>query len=165
MAMNIEVRKAKLQDAEAIADFVNSARPGADVNRLAVAERFSQVGFMLAENEDGALVGLVGFQVENLVIRVKDFLISPADERVAVGRELIAAMEQAGVELQTEASFLFLPPNPSQELIQYWESFGYEHRKISDMHRAWREAAVEWDAEGQEAMVKQLREDLTRKPL
>jgi len=161
----IEVRKARFKDAEGIAAFVNRARPEAQVTRLDVAERFSQVGFALAE-VGGELVGMIGYQVENLVVRVRDFLIAPVMDRVAVGQELVALMEQTGIELQTEAAMLFLPDNPSPELIQYWQDFGYEHQPVVDMlHRAWREAATEWNDAQDEAMVKQLREDVTRKPL
>jgi len=164
MTTNVQVRKANLKDAETIANFVNRAHPEAKVTRLSVAERFSQVGFMLAEHE-GEVVGLLGFQVENLVIRVTDFLIAPAVDRVVAGKALVPAMEEAGADLQVEAAILFLPPDPSQDLVEYWKSFGYERRAIADMHRAWREAAAEWDAAKEEVMVKQLREDVTRKPM
>jgi N-acetylglutamate synthase-like GNAT family acetyltransferase len=164
MAGTVQVRKARLKDAESIADFVNAARPDANVTRLSVAERFSQVGFILAE-DDGKMVGMVGFQVENLVIRVTDFLISSAVDRVEAGQAMIAAMEAAGADLQAEASMLFLPANPSAALVEYWQAFGYERHTVADMHRAWREAASEWAPGKEEVMSKQLREDVTRKPM
>ncbi|HNT76144.1 MAG TPA: hypothetical protein PKH77_14105 [Anaerolineae bacterium] len=164
MADNIQVRKARLKDAEAIAAFVNRAHPSAALTRMEVAERFSQVGFMLAE-ADGQVVGLVGFQVENLVIRVTDFLIGPGVDRVATGQALVAAMEEAGSVLQAEAAILFLPPDPSSDLIDYWRVLGYERLSTADMlHRAWREAAAEWNAQQSEAVVKQLRDEVARKP-
>ncbi len=164
MADNVQVRKARLKDAEAIAAFVNRARPGVGLTRMEVAERFSQVGFMLAE-ADGQIVGLIGFQVENLVIRVTDFLIAPGIERVAIGKALSSAMEEAGSVLQAEAAILFLPPDPSPDLVEYWRLLGYERRSTADMlHRAWREAAAEWDAQQNEAVVKQLRDEVARKP-
>ena len=164
MALEVHVRRARLNDAEAIANFVNSARPGNPVVRLDVADRFSQVGFMIAEHE-GRMVGLLGWQVENLVIRVTDFLIAPAIDRVVAGRALIQSMEEEGKLLQAEASILFLPPTPSRDLISYWEMFGYEHRPVSDMYKAWREAAAEWNATSSGVMIKQLRKDLTRRPI
>jgi len=165
MAGAVQIRMARLKDAEAIAGFVNRARPEAQVTRMDVAERFSQVGFALAEAQ-GVLVGLGGFQVENLVIRVTDFLIAPDANRVATGHAMVAAMETAGIDLQTEAAMLFLPKNPSAGLIEYWQALGYERLPVADMrHRAWREAAAEWNDAQDEAMVKQLREDVTRKPL
>lgn len=165
MALEVQVRKARLKDAEMIAKFVNSARPKEEaVTRLDVAERFSQVGFMIAEYRDEA-VGLLGFQVENLVIRVTDFLIAPAIDRVVAGKALVAAMEQAGQELQAEACMLYLPPTPSHELVLYWEIFEYERKPVSSLPRAWREASKEWSSDAIEVMVKPLREDLIRKPM
>lgn len=164
MVIQVQVRKARLKDAETIANFVNSARPIDTVTRLDVAERFSQVGFMLAEYNNEP-VGLVGFQVDNLVIRVTDFLIAPAVDRVIAGKALVSAMEEAGVQLQAESSILFLPPNPSQDLIAYWEVFGYVRRAVKKLPKAWQEAAKEWSVGAVEVMIKQLRIDLTRKPM
>lgn len=164
MAENVEVRRAKLVDAQTIADFVNSARPENQVTRLDVAERFSQVGFLFAEFQD-EVVGLLGWQVENLVVRVTDFLIAPAIDRVIAGRALVTAMEREGLELQAEAAILFLPPDPSPELISYWELFEYEHKPMSALHKAWREAASEWQVGASSVMIKQLREDIVRRPM
>lgn len=164
MAQQVFVRRAKLKDAQTIADFVSRAHPGGSVKRLDVAERFSQVGFMLAES-DGATVGLLGWQVENLVIRVTDFLLSPGVDRAATGQAMVQAMEDEGLFLQAEASILFLPRSPSEELLSYWESLGYERRAVANLPRAWREAAAEWHPDAGEVMIKQLRQDLISKPI
>ncbi len=164
MTANIEVRKAHLRDAERIAEFVNSARTDRQVSQMDVAERFSQVGFMLAEQR-GKIVGLAGWRVENLVVCLTDFLIAPGVDRVATGRMLVTAMEKEGEFLQAEASFLFLPANPSRELIAYWQQLAYTRKTIAELPKAWREAAQEWNPQATEAMIKQIREELIRKPL
>ncbi len=165
MKPEIEVRRGRMKDAQTIADFVNKARPSATpVTRTDVAERYSQVGFLLAEYNQ-QLVGLVGWQVENLVIRVTDFLIAPAVDRVVAGRVLISAMEEEGRQLQCEAAILFLPPNPSADLISYWETFSYEKRAVATLPKVWRDAVTEIRINTQSVMVKQLREDLVRKPM
>jgi N-acetylglutamate synthase-like GNAT family acetyltransferase len=164
MAENVRVRKARLNDARAIVDFVNNARPERQFSPQDVAERFSQVGFLLAEVEMH-VVGMIGWQVENLIIRVTDFLIGPGTDRVTTGRALISAMEDAGDYLQAEAAMLFLPKSPSQSLVDYWAQFGYAREALTGLSKAWREAAVEWNAGATEVMIKHLREDLVRKPL
>ena len=165
MAGKVTVRKARLADAQAIADFANSARPSRQVSATDVAERFSQVGFLLAEDMFGTVVGLLGWQVENLIIRVRDFLIAPGTDREALGQTLVVAMEEAGTFLQAEAAMLFLPANPSQALVDYWQALGYAREALAGFPRAWREAAKEWNTGASEAMIKQLREDLVRKPM
>jgi len=164
MTAEIQVRKARFKDADTIADFVNKARPGSALKRIDVAERFSQVGFVLAESNE-QMVGLVGFQVENLVIRITDFLVAPVADRVAVGRMLIAEMEQNAHQLEAEAAMLFLPANPSRDLLAYWESFGYKYRAVTEMPKVWREAANEWDKTQAGAIVKQIRQDMVRRPV
>jgi len=164
MAVQVQVRRARLQDAQPIADFVNSAYAGHPVTGADVKGRFSQVGFMLAEH-DGHIIGLLGWQVENLVIRVNDFLVAPALDRVIAGRALIEAMEREGLLLQAEAAILLLPLRPSPDLIAYWEIFGYEQREVAALPRAWREAAREWNAEARQVMMKPLRQDLVQKPI
>lgn len=165
----IKVRRARLLDAEAIATFVNAAQgvgPGerARITRRAVAERFGQIGFMVAERES-EILGLLGWQVENLVVRVTDFLLASGGEPLQVGHALIDKMEAEGRDLQAEAVILFLPVNPHPRLIAFWERFGYEFQAVGQLQKAWREAVLERNRDARGAMVKRLREDYTRRPI
>jgi N-acetylglutamate synthase-like GNAT family acetyltransferase len=165
VASKIEVRRAKFSDAQGIADFVNAAQSSAPpVTRIEVAERFGQIGFMIAE-QDGEMVGLLGWQVENLVVRVTDFLISPNVDRIAAGEAMSETIEDEGRELQAEAVLLFMPPNPSPVLVKFWQRFGYTLQGLDELHRTWRNAATEWGIQNQALMVKQLREDLVQRPI
>ena len=156
--LEITVRRAKASDADTIAAFVNRAlaRPAA-VDEQAVIERFGSVGFLLAER-GGVPMGMLGWQAENLVVRVTDLLIWPASERVAVSRVLLAGMEQAAIELQCEAVLFFLPyPSPPQ-VVEFWRAFGYEPRVVADLPKVWQEAAREADTGDDGAvLMKQLR--------
>lgn len=163
MAVEVKVRRANLTDAQSIADFVNASRSTSHVTRNAVMDRFGQVGFLIAL-EGQNILGLLGWQVENLVVRVTDFLLGSTVTHNA-GHALISAMEAEGAVLLAEAAMLFLPPNPSESLIRYWEHIGYSYQKVQDLHRAWREAAAEWNPEAEGVMVKRLREGLTSRPI
>ena len=164
MAVEVKVRRANLADAQSIADFVNASRSSSHVTRNTVMERFGQVGFMIAKKKK-KIIGLLGWQVENLVVRVTDFLLGSTAIRNDTGHALISAMEAEGATLLAEAAMLFLPPNPSESLIRYWEFIGYTYQKVQDLHRAWREAAAEWNPEAEGVMVKRLRESLTNRPI
>lgn len=164
--LEITVRRAKASDADTIAAFVNRALTGqAAVDRLAVIERLGSVGFLLAER-GGDLLGMLGWQAENLVVRVTDLLIWPASERVAVSRVLLAEMEQAAIELQCEAVLFFLPyPSPPQ-VVEFWRAFGYEPRVLADLPKVWQEAAREADTGDDGAvLMKQLRAKRVVHPL
>jgi N-acetylglutamate synthase-like GNAT family acetyltransferase len=162
----ITVRRVRANDAGKIAAFVNRGRRGqAMIGEQAVIQRFGNVGFLVAEQGDN-LVGMVGWQAENLVVRVTDLLILPMPERAEIARALLSDMEQSAVELQCEAALLFLPrPNPPQ-LVQFCSKLGYEAQTVAGLPKAWREAAREVLASDDElVLVKQLREKRVLRPL
>ena len=92
----------------AIAAFVNvaqscaSGKARSQISQRDVAGRFGHVGFLVADR-DGRLAGLLGWQVENLVVCVIGFLIASALDPIVVGRALVAKMEAEGEELLAEA--------------------------------------------------------------
>ena len=163
---DITVRRVRASDAQGVAAFVNSATTGrAAIDRLAVVERLGSVGFLVAEQR-GDIVGMIGWQAENLVARVTDLLIGPVSERVAVGRALFERVEQAAGELQCEAVLLFVPCPASPEVAGFCQALGYEPRLVADLPRVWQEAARETET-GQDGTVwmKQLRARRVVRPL
>ncbi len=163
--IKVEVRRTRLQDINLIAEFINKSRsPIRHLTPLSIAERFGEVGFLLAEYK-GQPVGLLGWQVENLVVRVTDFLIAPAIDRVIAGRALISKMEKSAQQLRAEAAILFLPPHPNQEIIDFWEFFDYTRRPISSLNKNWREVTEEWRHDSEEVMLKVFHERIVHRPL
>lgn len=160
----IRVRRARPSDAERIAAFVSQRRPQAPITPDQVRERLGTVGFLMAEM-DGELVGLLGWQVENLVVRVTDFLIFPARLSLVAGRALLSAMEAAANELMCEAVILVTPRTTPPEVLQFWEAFGYHARDIAGLPRAWREAAREANPLSDQIMLKQLRTERILHPI
>jgi N-acetylglutamate synthase-like GNAT family acetyltransferase len=165
-AREIAVRRAKPSDAGKIAAFVNNAWHGRQkVDDMAVIERFGSVGFLLAER-DSELTGMLGWQAENLVVGLTDFLINPASERVAVGQALLTEMEQYAHELQCEASLLFLPRPSPPALIEFCETLGYASQVVASLPAAWQAAAREGGLRDDEMiMVKRLRERRVLRPM
>jgi len=160
------VRRVRANDVERVANFVGRAlggRDGIDVEK--VIARLGDVGFFLAD-EDGEIVGLIGWSVENLVGRVTDLLVWPSDRREEVGLALFREMEEAAIGLEAEAVVLFLPRSSRSELIDFGKALGYEPQTVADMPRAWRETAYEAGREdGDEILVKQLRSRRVTSPL
>ena len=168
MAQELEtrVRRARVSDAGKIAAFVNLARAGrVEVDERAIIERFGNVGFLLAER-GGHLVGMLGWQVENLVVRVTDLLVWPSSERVVVGRALFAEMERTATELQCEAALLFLRYPSSPQAAEFCKMLGYEPRIVASLPRMWQEAAYEAHVGDDESVwIKQLRADRVVQPV
>jgi len=166
MAQEIVVRRAKPNDADRIAAFVDRAwRGGSRLDRQTIIERFGGAGFLLAER-DGRLIGMLGWRAENLVVRVTDFLVWPASERTAAGRALFSEMEQAAGALQCEVALLFPPQPVPPRLIKFCKTLGYEPKSIASLAKAWREAALEAGLdEGDLVIMKQLRASRTMRPM
>ncbi len=162
----ILVRRARASDLGRIAGFVSRALPGDRVVGVpAVIARLGEVGFLLAE-EDGRLVGLIGWSVENLVARVTDLLIRPSRKRVDVGSALFREMEDAAARLEAEAIVLFVPRGSRPELIEFGRALGYEPRVVGRLPQEWRETAYEAGREDHDEIpLKELRSRRVLRPL
>jgi dephospho-CoA kinase len=114
---------------------------------------------------DGTPVGLVGWQVENLVERTDEVYIDPGQPLSKAMQALLNEVEATSRDLQCEAALLFLPPELSK-LEEVWKSLGYEPRTIESLTvRAWQEAAQETMGEGEAMFFKQLRKDRVLRPV
>jgi N-acetylglutamate synthase-like GNAT family acetyltransferase len=166
LEQEIVVRRAQVGDADKIVAFVNAIWQGRlEIDRMTVVERLGSVGFLVVEH-DGGLVGMLGWQAENLVVRVTDFLVGAVTERVAIGQALLAEMEKAAAELECEVALLFLPRSAPPALIEFYETLGYETQVVADLPKAWHEAALERRLGGDDSvMVKQLRDQRVLRPL
>ena len=162
----VTIRRAKPSDAGKIAAFVNNAwhRPQA-VDEQTVIDRFGTVGFLLAER-DGELIGMLGWQVENLVVGLTDFLINPAAERIAIGQALLAEMERFAQELQCEAALMFLPSPTPRALIEFCETLEYGSQTIASLIPAWQTTARERGlGDDDTVMIKKLSDRRVLRPM
>lgn len=167
-ASGITVKRGMPPVAEAIADFINRMA-GKSLSRMDVMLSFGQKSYLLAYNGE-ALVGLMGFQVENLITRVDELYIAPGSPKAPVIHALVREIEEASKALQSEIGFFFLPATAGEELLQPLAANGYEEAIIKDIKiPAWREAVVDTlEALGnKEAKIlkKQLRKDRVLKPI
>ncbi|MCP4542538.1 MAG: GNAT family N-acetyltransferase [Chloroflexi bacterium] len=162
----ITVRRAKPSDAGKIAAFVNNAWHSAEeINERTVIERFGTVGFLLAER-DNELIGMLGWQVENLVVGLTDFLINPASERITIGQALLADMERFADELQCEAALMFLPHPTPPALIEFCKTLQYESRTIASLVPAWQITARERGlGDDDTVMIKKLSDRRVLRPM
>ncbi len=114
---------------------------------------------------DGGLVGLAGWQVENLVARVSDVYLQPGLALGEAVRVLMDEIEVASRELQSEILLLFLPPHLARHST-VWDALGYNPRTPQDLKvSAWEEAAMESMPVGTVMFFKQLRKDRVLKPV
>jgi dephospho-CoA kinase len=160
-----QVERARLQQAAEIADFVTHHSKGRrSMTREEVVAAFGEKAFLLLKN-DGRLVGMVGWQVENLVARTSDVYLERGISLEKAMSLLMEEVERVSHELQCEVSLLFLPPSLARHAA-VWRNLHYEPRTIQSLGvRAWQEAAEESMPKGTVLLFKQLRKDRVLRPV
>ena len=125
---------------------------------------FGEKAFLLLM-ADKQMVGLAGWQVENLVARTTDLYLEPNLAVDKALKALVADLERASQDLQCEASLLFLPPQlAAQETI--WKELGYARRTPQTLGvQAWQDAALESQPANTILLFKQLRQDRVLRPI
>jgi len=159
------VRRGRPQDADDIARFITHVTHGKKrMTRQDVMAAFGEKAFLLIIRED-EISGIAGWQVENLITRIDElyFVTGLAiDEAIPA---LMDEVETASIELQSEASLLFLPPYLAQH-VGAWRAVGYRPQTVQGLGiRAWQEAALESMPRGASLWFKQLRVDRVLRPL
>lgn len=159
------IEKARPSQAEEIAEFITRMdlnRP--PVTRDDIMAAFGEKAYMLLLRNE-LIVGLVGWQVENLVARTAEVYLEPdipADEALRI---LMEEVERASRELQCEASLLFLPDKLARQ-ESVWRKLHYEQREPQKLGvRAWQEAAEESRPDSAVLLFKQLRVDRVLRPV
>ena len=160
------VKRGKPKHSSSIAELITRLSKGSrKVTASDVMEDFGDKAYMLLE-QDGQLVVLAGWQVENLVARTTDiFLEEHADVKKAL-ETLIKEVENASSELQSEASLIFTMSELSAQ-EELWKQLGYERRTAETLGvQAWQDAATESIQAGSSALFfKQLRQDRVLRPI
>ncbi len=125
---------------------------------------FGEKAFLLLQ-AGPAMVGVIGWQVENLVSRTLDIVIDPSVSPTQALPVLINEMERASKDLQCEASLIFAPPELAQH-DSLWRSLGYERRSPQMLGiLAWQEAAQESMLPDSTLYFKKLRQDRILRPI
>jgi dephospho-CoA kinase len=161
----LAVERAGPRQVNEIAGFITEISKGRRAMSAAdVMAAFGEKAFLLLKIDE-RLVGIAGWQVENLVARVSDVYLEPGLPLGEAVRVLMEAIEVASRELQSEVLLLFLPPHLGRHNA-VWDALGYSPRNPQDLRvNAWEEAALESMPVGTVMFYKQLRKDRVLKPV
>lgn len=129
-----------------------------------VMAQFGDKAYMLLQL-GRQLVGIAGWQVENLVARTSDVYLEANIDMEKALELLIAEVERASSDLQCEASLVFLSPDLAAR-TEIWKKLGYEARTSAQLGvQAWQDAVEESKPEGTALFFKQLRQDRVLRPI
>jgi len=162
---DIVVRRAKRTDAPAIATVIAAAsgRRLTPTPEEALEWLYTK-GYWVALQGD-AVVGVVGWQAENLIASIEDFYLAPIGHWQQVAEALLKTIEQEANLLSCEVALLGLPQGTPEPLVAFLAEHGYQVQPLDDLIRAWREAAEEFVDETMILLVKKLRERRIMRPL
>jgi dephospho-CoA kinase len=162
--VEIAIQRGGPKLAEAIAKFINQ-HEGLSLGRTDVLVRFGQKAYMLAYAGD-RIIGLAGWQVENLIARTDEFVIATDAPIERTVKSLLGSVEKASNELQAEISLMFLKNNTQGGIRRAVLTSGYEQQIPADLNVPdWREAAEESQPPETYLVVKRLRADRVLKPV
>lgn len=159
------VQRGRPRDSASIAAFITQLSGGTyPQSQEDVMAAFGEKAFLLLM-ADQKLVGVTGWQVENLVARTTDLFLDPNVPAERAIKTLVGEVEHASQDLQCEASLLFLSPQlAEQESI--WNELGYTSRTPQTLGiQAWQDAALESQPPNTVMLFKQLREDRILRPI
>lgn len=159
------VQRGRPKNSQDIAELITRLSKGKrKVNADDIMADFGDKAYMLLQF-DGKLVGLAGWQVENLVARTTDiFLEEHINPQMAL-ETLIKEVEHASSELQSEVSLIF-PVDGLAAQESLWQQLGYERRTPETLGvQAWQDAAKESFITGSILFFKQLRTDRVLRPI
>lgn len=161
----IQIKRGGPRDSKQIAELMtkfstNGKKYSQDDIMAALGEK---AFLMLSVGE--TLVGVIGWQVENLIARTTDIIISPAIQLDKALPVLLSEIEQASRDLQSEASLIFVQPELAMS-DKLWKKMGYDQRTPHALGvLAWQEAAEETMPRGTVMFFKQLRQDRVLRPI
>ena len=162
---NLGIKRGKPQDAGAIAAFLNRlSGNGSGLTADDIMAQFGEKAYMLLLL-DRRLVGIAGWQVENLVVRTTDIYLEPGvDIHKALGM-LMHEIEVVSSDLQCEASLVF-PKTALASDAGIWEGLGYKTRTPEELAvEAWSDAAKESMPSDTTLLFKQMRQDRILRPI
>ncbi len=164
VAGEVSIRRATLQHAGDLARFLSreQERPVTPDEMLL---RLGQKAYMLAY-VDAQIVGLAGWQVENLITRVDEFVVAQGAPAGQIAARLVQTIEDASRDLQAEIALLFLGQDVPEKVRQAMFEAGYEVKSAAELKVPdWREAAEEAAPPNSIMVFKRLREDRVLRPI
>ena len=165
-AGNFVVVRGRPRNSESIAQLINRLSKGRKkLSGDDIMASFGDKAYMLLQLQD-QLVGIAGWQVENLVARTTELYMENGVDTPTGIEMLVSEVERASGDLQCEASLIFPTPELAA-LDSVWKKLGYEPRTPAALGvQAWQDAAAESMPQGNNILLfKQLRQDRVLRPI
>lgn len=162
---DVTIRRAKRQDLQAMSQLIAKTTHGLinpDLNQMMEA-LFSRAYIVALVGE--YMVGVAGWQTENLIAGLQDFYVLRDDMWLTVGKKMLDKIHEEINSLSCEVAMVFVLNQVGPKPVQFFESQGYEQSESKDLGYMWKDAAMEWQPENSCLLYKKLREQRIMVPM
>ncbi|MBK9125579.1 MAG: dephospho-CoA kinase [Chloroflexi bacterium] len=164
-ALQVGIKRGMPTNADRIAAFMTHVT-GKPVNRMDVMLSFGNKSFLMAHDQHEDVLGIMGWQVENLITRCDELVLKPNVPVKPVIDAFVKAVEEFSRELESEVGFVFLPMDVAKDVPAAFAVNGYQTVTINQITvPAWREAVTEAGGNSLLVLEKRLRKDRVLKPI
>ena len=161
----ITIRRAKRADLDSMAELLTTGTRGAfQPNISEMMEALFSRAYMIAIY-DAQMIGMIGWQTENLVAGLQDFYVRNDDLWSNVGQEMLERVHEEINNLSCEVALFFVVDQAGRKPVEFLEGQGYEVAKSESLIPDWKEAAVEWQPDNSVLLVKKMREQRIMVPM
>ncbi len=162
---DVSVRRAKRADLEAMTKLIAIGTKGAlapDIGQM-MESLFSRAYLVAVAND--YVVGIAGWQTENLIAGLQDFYMLRDDLWPSVGKQMLDKIHEEIDSLSCEVSLTFVMEQAGPKPIEFFESQDYQQIEGKNLGYMWKDAAVEWQPENSVLLYKKLREQRIMVPM
>jgi dephospho-CoA kinase len=161
----ITIRRAKPNDLGTIAQLIKDGSNGAlarDPSEMMEA-LFSRAYLVAQAGQH--VVGVAGWQTENLIAGVQDVHVLRENLWDSVGPKMLEMIHKEVDKLSCEVVIAFVSDQIGPKPIEFFEQQGYQQSEIKQLGYMWKDAAVEWQPEHTIILYKKLRDNPIMVPL
>ena len=162
---DIGIRRAKRPDLGAMAKLVAIATKGAiDPDASQMMEALFSRAYLIA-TYNGHVVGVAGWQTENLIAGLQDFYVLNDDMWPTVGKKMLDRIHEEVDSLSCEVAIAIVLDQAGSKPVEFFESQEYQQAEGKDLGYMWKDAALEWQPENSVLLYKKLREQRIMVPM
>jgi dephospho-CoA kinase len=160
---NITLHRAKPTHAKEIAQFINQQNNNQELTATDIMISFGEKAYFLIKEKD-EIIGLAGWQVENLVVKIDTILFSNKAYREIGLRKIFTEIESSAEDLNAEVAIAMIPKTDHDTESSISE-LSYEDVKIEEIKiKAWRDIINSKEINNHNFWLKALRKDRILRP-
>jgi len=162
---DVSIRRAKRPDLEAMAQLFSQATQGTVAPDMSeMMEALFSRAYLVATIDD-YVVGIAGWQTENLIAGLQDFYVLRDDMWPTVGHKMLERIHEEVDNLSCEVAITFVLDAAGSKPVEFFETQDYKQAESKDLGYMWKDAAIEWQPEDSVLLYKKLREQRIMVPM